>query len=182
MASPSGVRPPPYLNPQVSPKRATGTLAFAILLPLALGSVVYLPRQVDALAYLSGTGQTATFYPDDSNQVCGRFGCSTSTEGTLNADGTGPEFTWPADSSVDPFKVWVPVWAWGTGRTVVTGDGMAVHNTFIGVFLDLIAALVIGSFVSAVRSVRRKRRRACVARWTRHPSLCPLRPLLCPIR
>jgi hypothetical protein len=156
--------PPPYLNRQVSTKQGTKSMAVAILLPLALGSVVYVPRQVDALAYLAGAGQTATFYPGDSNQVCGRFGCSTVTEGTLTADGTGPEFTWPADTGVNPFKVRMPVWAWGTGHQLMADDGTAVHGTFIGVFLDLIAALVIYVFVSAAQSVRRKRRRT-------HPAL-----------
>jgi len=60
---------------------------------LALVAAVYLPGQVDVVAYLAGAGHQDTLIPVSYSQVCGKAGCSTVTDGILA--GSGADVTWP---------------------------------------------------------------------------------------
>jgi len=85
-------------------------------------AVAILPEQVNSVAYLAGAESQDTFNPLPYGQACSKGGCHTVTEGYLSK--SGADVTW--DSQVplgQPFTVRVPVWAWGTGRNLIYGDG-----------------------------------------------------------
>jgi hypothetical protein len=112
---------------------------------LALVPLTYLPRQVDAVAYLAGFGHRDTFIPVSYRQDCGQGGCSTVTDGILKQ--TGQKITWPGQVTLGrPFPVRAPAWASGPGAELILSAGDAAGQTIIGLYFEIttaVAALVI---------------------------------------
>jgi hypothetical protein len=50
-----------------------------------------------------------------------------------------------------PFSVHDPVWAWGGGRTLTSGDGSAIPTIVTGLFFDGVALLLVYILVVIVR-------------------------------
>ncbi|MGH3193353.1 MAG: hypothetical protein ACRDOL_40100 [Streptosporangiaceae bacterium] len=117
---------------------------------LALVAVVYLPRQVDAVAYLAGAGHLDTFLPVSYSQVCGKVGCSTVTDGILEDDGAA--VTWPGQVPLDrSFSVRAPVWAAGPGSDLIPSAGTAVDRLILGLLFEVLAAIMVLAAVPGTR-------------------------------
>jgi hypothetical protein len=132
--------------------RAIHLIGWLALSTCPLLTVLVLPDQVNALAYLAGAGNTVTFLPQSYEVVCGRFGCSTWTDGVLQ---TNPPVstTWPNQVPLgQPFSVRRPWWkGWGHPDLM---NGGAAGAAIAGVlFLEL------GSVFFGVGLVRVARRR-----------------------
>jgi hypothetical protein len=120
-------------------------------------TVPFLPREVNAVGYLTGAESQATFYPLSYAQDCSKSGCSTVTDGYLS--GSGANVTWPADVPLSrPFPVRVPAWDWFTGVNLITSTGNAIGSLVIGLVFNGFALLFLSVIVIAVR-VRRMTRR-----------------------
>jgi hypothetical protein len=132
--------------------RAIQVVGWLALSTCPLLTVIVLPDQVNALAYLAGAGNTVTFLPQSYEVVCGRFGCSTWTDGVLQ---TNPPVstTWPNQVPLgQPFSVRQPWWkGWGHPDLM---NGGAAGAAIAGVlFLEL------GSVFFGAGLVRVARRR-----------------------
>lgn len=130
-----------------------GWLVIAFMFLVAL---IFLPNQVNGVAYLVGAEHTSTFTATDNRQVCSRGGCSTVTDGVL-ADGTN--VTWPNNVAVgQSFTVREPVWPFFTGHNLIDSMGTAVGDLVIGLVFELIAGFFGFGAVSVVRLMRQVRR------------------------
>ena len=96
----------PYLH------TAVGAVGFVFLcLGMALFlfvAVIAVPGVVNGVAYLTGTGGTATFVPQSYAEACGsiRVGCTPDTDGVLEYHGTSVSSTWPDVAPLgQPFHV-----------------------------------------------------------------------------
>jgi len=126
-------RPPRHL--------AVGLSGWLVLGCLVLIPVAYLPRQVDAVAYLAGFGHQDTFIPVSHRQACGQDGCSTVTDGILKE--TGEDVTWSARVTLGrPFPVRAPVWLTGPGTELVLSASTAAGTTIIGLYFEITAAVM----------------------------------------
>ena len=75
--------------------RASHVVGWVALATFPLLTVLVLPDQVNAVAYLAGADHTVTFVPQLHVPVCSRFGCETWTDGVLRT--TPPVRTaWPS--------------------------------------------------------------------------------------
>jgi len=132
-------------------------LAFWLVLSLA-----FLPNQVNAVAYLTHLGPAATFFPASYGQDCGRYGCSTITNGTLLATGSSTKVpaTWSGQVPLYvPFTVRAPVWNWGKAQ-IVSGGGDAAGTIAVGLLFDFGAVIALIALVTMVRHWLRRRREA----------------------
>ncbi len=132
--------------------RAIRVLGWVALAICPLLTVVILPDQVNAVAYLAGAGSTVTFLPQSYELVCGRFGCSTWTDGVLR---TNPPVstTWPDQVPLgQPFSVRQPWWN-GWGHPVLMNGG-ATGGAIAGVLFLEAGSVFFG--VGLVRMVRRR--------------------------
>lgn len=128
--------------PRPSRRQGAGVILKVILACLILPALLYLPRQVDAAAYLAGAGSQDTFVPVSYHRVCGKEGCSTVTDGFL--DNGGLSVTWPGRVPLGrPLTVRTPVWAAGSGRTLIPGAGTAVGRVILGLIFDVLAAFAL---------------------------------------
>jgi hypothetical protein len=124
------------------------------LATVPLLTVVILPDQVNAVAYLAGAGKTVTFVPQSRALVCSRFGCDTWTDGVLQ---TNPPVTatWPNQVPLgQPFSVRQPWWnGWGH-RDLMNGgaSGGAIASCLFGELVTVFFG------VGLVRMVRRRLR------------------------
>ena len=154
---------PLYAHAHRYPPRHHGSWVFAIFMLVAMTgiTVAILPAEVNAWAYVAGAGNQDTFDPVSYGQSCGvpRGGCHTVTEGYLS--GSGMDVTWGSQVPLgQSFSVRDPLWAWGTGRNLTSGDGSAIPNIVAGLFFDgvtlllLCALVVIGRHTSSRRSQR----------------------------
>ena len=154
---------PLYAHAHRYPPRHHGSWVFAIFMLVAMTgiTVAILPAEVNSWAYVAGAGNQDTFIPVSYGQSCGvpRGGCHTVTEGYLSR--SGMDVTWGSQVPLgQPFGVRDPLWAWGTGRNLTSGDGSAIPNIVAGLFFDgvtlllLYALVVIGRHTSARRSQR----------------------------
>jgi hypothetical protein len=145
--------------PRPSRHQGAGVILGVILACLVLPALLYLPRQVDAVAYLAGAGPQDTFVPVSHRQVCGKEGCSTVTDGIL--ENGGESVTWPGRTPLGrSFTVRTPVWAAGPGRTLTPGTGTATGRVILGLFFDVIAAFAMAVLIGWMRQ-----------RLTRHRAL-----------
>jgi hypothetical protein len=130
--------------------RASWVFSLIMLVCLTIPAVLYLPKQVDGVAYLAGAGSHDTFVPVSYGQVCGRSSCSTVTDGFLQQ--SGADVTWsgrvPLGQSV---PVRAPVWDWGSGRTLISGTGDAIGVTILGLFFDFLAVVMVIAVTAVVR-------------------------------
>jgi hypothetical protein len=154
---------PLYAHAHRYPPRHHGSWVFAIFMLVAMTGITaaILPAEVNSWAYVAGAGNQDTFNPVSYGQSCGvpRGGCHTVTEGYLSR--SSMDVTWGSQVPLgQPFSVRDPLWAWGTGRNLTSGDGSAIPNIVAGLFFDgvtlllLYALVVIGRHTSSRRSQR----------------------------
>jgi hypothetical protein len=116
-------------------------------------AVVFLPGEVNSVAYLTGVESHDTFNPVSYAQACGKGSCSTVTDGFLSS--SGADVTW--DSQVPlgrSFPVQVPVWNWGIGHSLVSGDGQAIAELVVGLIFNAITAFMLFAIVMVTRTLR----------------------------
>jgi hypothetical protein len=143
--------------------RVTWVIAWVGMAIIVGVGVAVLPGLVNGLAYLAGAEQTVTFSPTAYGQQCGRYGCSTITNGFLQNAGHTP-VTWPGQVPLgQPFPVREPVWAWGFGSQLIDSDPGAVGTVVAGLFVDGLAVLVLWIAFKAVRNWRRHRQQGAVS-------------------
>lgn len=144
-------RYPMPARPHHFPVRHVGAWVMGGLMLAAMAGVVvaFLPAAVNGAAYLVGAESREAFHPVSHGEVCGRGGCTPTTEGYLS--GSGDKITLdrsiPLGTSVsEP----APLWNWGTGHNVIdsTGgaDGILVVTFF---FIDFTAFFVCAMAISA---------------------------------
>lgn len=154
----------PYLHTAVG-KVAFGLLCLGMVLFLFV-AVIAVPGVVNGVAYLTGTGGTATFVPQSYGQACGsyRVGCTPDTDGILEYHGTSASSTWPDVVPLgQPFHVREPLWTWGLGAALINNDGIAIAAICISLLLIGVGILILYLFYRMVRTWRRRRRRAAAA-------------------
>jgi hypothetical protein len=72
------------------------------------------------------------------------------TEGYLSK--SGADVTWGTQVPLgQPFSVRDPLWAWGSGRKLIDGDGSAIGTIIAGLFFDGVALLLLYVLVVLVR-------------------------------
>ncbi len=173
---------PLYAHAQHYPPHHRGSWMFAIFTLVAMTgiTVFILPAEVNSWAYVVGGGNQDTFNPVSYGQACSgvpRGGCHLVTEGYLS--NSGAHVTWVGQVTLgQPFGVRDPLWAWGTGRNLTSGDGSAIANIAAGLFFDGVTLLLLYVLVVIVRdtSSRRSQRMSVPAgagpgavRRTQHP-------------
>ena len=118
-----------------------------------------LPAEVNSWAYAVGAENQDTFNPVSYGQACNnvpRGGCHTVTEGYLST--RGADVTWGSRVPLgQPFSVRDPLWAWGTGRNLTSGDGSAIPNIVAGLFFDGVTLLLLFTLVVIVRDTPSRR-------------------------
>jgi hypothetical protein len=173
---------PLYAHAHRYPPRHRGSWIFAIAMLVAMTgiAVFILPAEVNSWGYVVGAESQDTFNPVSYSQVClhvprGR-GCQTVTEGYLSK--SRANVTWGSQVPLgQPIRVGDPLWAWGTGRTLISGDSGAIGTIVAGLFFDGVALLLVYALVVIVRHTpRRSQRRpvpagaaAGTVRRTPHP-------------
>jgi hypothetical protein len=175
---------PLYAHAHRYPPRHRGSWVFAIVMLVAMTgiTVFILPAEVNSWAYAVGAENQDTFNPVSYGQACSpppRGGCQTVTEGYLSK--SGADVTWGSQVPLgQPFSVRDPLLAWGTGRSLTSGDGSAIPNIAGGLFFNGVTLLLLYVLVVIVRdtsgSSRRSQRMSKPAgadpggvRRTRHP-------------
>jgi hypothetical protein len=145
---------PLYAQPYRWPPRHPGSWVAIIFLLTAMTCITayILPQEVNAFAYVAGAEHQDTFNPVSYSHcpmVYGR-GCHVVTEGYLSR--TGEQVSWASQAPLgQPFGVRDPLWAWGTGRKLIGGDGSAIPYIVAGLFLDAVALLLLFVIVVIVR-------------------------------
>jgi hypothetical protein len=130
-------------------------------LVLGVGVLVFvaatLPDQVNAIGYLTDSTSSAVFLPLSYARDCGRDGCTTATEGIMEA--SGRSMAWPAQLPLRrAVTVQAPTWLTGPGQTLVTSDD-AVAFTLLAMIMDAGAVVAVSGFVLLVgRRLRRGQR------------------------
>jgi hypothetical protein len=172
---------PLYAHAHRYPPHHRGSWIFAIFMLVAMTgiTVALLPAEVNSWAYVVGAENQDTFNPVSYDQACGRGGCRTVTEGYLSR--SGADVTWGSQVPLgQPFSVRDPLWAWGDGRNLISGDGSAVGTIIAGLFFDGMTLLLLYVLVVIVRHTpsRRSQRMSVPAgadrggvRRTHHPDL-----------
>jgi len=173
---------PLYAHAHRYPPRHHGSWVFAIVMLVAMTgiTVFFLPAEVNSWAYVAGAENQDTFNPVSYGQACSpppRGGCHTVTEGYLSK--IGADVTWGSQVPLaQPFSVRDPLWAWGSGRNLTSGDGSAIPTIVGGLFFDGVTLLLLYALVVIVRgtSSRRSQRMSVPAgadpggvRRTHHP-------------
>ena len=173
---------PLYAHAHRYPPRHRGSWVFAIFMLAAMTgiTVFLLPAEVNSWAYVVGAENQDTFNPVSYGQACSgvpRGGCHTVTEGYLSK--SGADVTWGSQVPLgQPFSVRDPLWAWGSGRTLTSGDGSAIPTIIAGLFFDGVTLLLLYTLLVIVRGTpsRRSQRMSVPAgadpggvRRTHHP-------------
>ena len=173
---------PLYAHAHRYPPRHHGSWVFAIFMLVAMTgiTVFILPAEVNSWAYVVGAENQDTFNPVSYGQACSnvpRGGCHTVTEGYLSK--SGADVTWGSQVPLgQPFSVRDPLWAWGGGRNLTSGEGSAIANIVAGLFFDGVTLLLLYVLVVIVRDTpsRRSQRMSVPAgadpggvRRTHHP-------------
>ncbi len=174
---------PLYAHAYRYPPRHHASWLAAIFMLAAMTSIAayILPTEVNSWAYVVGAEHRDTFNPVSYATACASVGrgfrCQTVTVGYLSR--SGAEVNWSNQVPLgQPFGVRDPLWAWGTGRGLITGDGSAITNIVAAVFFDGVALLLLYILVVIMRdtSPRRKLRMSVPAgagpggvRQTHHP-------------
>jgi hypothetical protein len=148
---------PLYAHAHRYPPRHHGSWVFAILMLAAMTgiTVFLLPAEVNAWGYVAGAEHQDSFNPASYAQACGGgvgrgVSCHTVTEGYLSR--SGADVTWGSQVPLgQPFSVHDPLWAWGGGRTLTSGDGAAIPTIVAGLFFDGVTLLLVYILVVIVR-------------------------------
>ena len=155
---------PLYAHAHRYPPRHRGSWVFAIVMLVAMTgiTVFILPAEVNSWAYVIGAENQDTFNPASYGQACsvvphrGGGGCQIVTEGYLSK--SGADVTWGSQVPLgQPFSVRDPLWAWGTRRTLTSGDGSAIANIVAGLFFDGVTLLLLYALVVIVRDTSSRR-------------------------
>jgi len=147
---------PLYAHAHRYPPRHHGSWVFAIVMLVAMTgiAVFVLPAEVNSAAYLAGAETRDTFNPVSDSQTCSggalHHGCQQVTEGYLS--NTGADVNWGSLVPLgQPFSVRDPLWDWGRGRSLISGDGSAIANIIAGLFFDGVAVLLLYVLVVILR-------------------------------
>ncbi len=153
---------PFYAHAYRYPPHHRGSWVFVIVMLVAMTgiTVFILPAEVNSWAYVVGAEHHDTFNPVSYGMVCRSVsrggGCSTVTEGYLSASGAA--VTWGSQVPLgQPFSVRDPLWAWGSGRNLDTGDGSAIPTIIAGLFFDGVTLLLLYALVVIVRDTPSRR-------------------------
>jgi hypothetical protein len=154
----------------IAASRHRGSWVFVVLMLVAMTglTVVFLPGEVNSVAYLTGVERHDTFNPVGYAQACSRGGCSTVTDGFLSS--SGAEVTW--DSQVPlgrSFPVRVPVWKWGIGHSLLSGQGQAIAGLVVGLIFNAFTAFLLFVIVMVMRTMR-------LLRKPLNPATTPMSP------
>ena len=157
---------PLYAHAHRYPPRHHGSWVFVIfLLATMTGIAIFiLPAEVNAWGYVVGAANQDTFNPVSYAQSCsGGVGhgvsCHTVTEGYLSR--SGANVTWGSQVPLgQPFSVREPLWAWGGGRTLTSGEGAAIPTIIAGLFFDGVTLLLLYILVVIVRETPSRRGQA----------------------
>jgi len=117
-----------------------------------------LPQEVNAWAYVVGAENQDTFNPVSYSHcpVVHSRGCQVVTEGYLSS--SSAHVNWGTQVPLgQQFSVRDPLWAWGTGRNLIGGDGSAIPNIVAGLFFDAVALLLLYVLVVLVRETSPRR-------------------------
>jgi hypothetical protein len=173
---------PLYAHAHRYPPRHRGSWVFAIVMLIAMTgfAAFLLPAEVNSWAYVVGAENHDTFNPVSYGPACisvPRRGCHTVTEGYLS--NSGADVTWGSLVPLGrPFSIRDPLWAWGSGRSLISGDGSAIPTIVAGLFFDGMTLLLLYVLVVIVRGTpsRRSQRMSVPAsadpggvRRTQHP-------------
>jgi len=145
---------PLYAHAYRWPPRHPGSWVAIIFMLTAMTCITayILPQEVNAFAYVAGAENQDTFNPVSYSHcpmVYGR-GCHVVTDGYLSR--TGAQVSWGSPVPLgQPFGVRDPLWAWGTGRKLIDGDGSAIPYILAGLFFDAVALLLLFIVVVIVR-------------------------------
>jgi hypothetical protein len=145
---------PLYAHAYRWPPRHPGSWVAIIFMLTAMTCITayILPQEVNAFAYVVGAENLDTFNPVSYSHcpmVYGR-GCHVVTDGYLSR--TGAQVSWGSPVPLgQPFGVRDPLWAWGTGRKLIDGDGSAIPDIVAGLFFDAVALLLLFIVVVIVR-------------------------------
>ena len=154
---------PLYAHAHRYPPRHRGSWVFVIVMLVAMTgiTVFILPAEVNSWAYAVGAANRDTFNPVSYGQACSGGvphggGCHTVTEGYLSK--SGADVTWGSQVPLgQPFSVRDPLWAWGSGRTLTSGDGSAIPTIVTGLFFDAVTLLLLYALVVIVRDTPSRR-------------------------
>jgi hypothetical protein len=103
--------------------------------------VAVLPVLVNGVAYLTGAENSSVFLPLSYSQECGRSGCNTVTDGTLEG---GATVGWPRRVPLgQEFPVREPVWDWGFGAQLINDDAGAIAAVVLGGLVDGFCVLLV---------------------------------------
>jgi hypothetical protein len=147
---------PPYAHAYRWPPRHHGSWVAVLFMLAAMTFITayLLPAQVNAWAYVAGTENQDTFTPVSYSHcpmVYSR-GCHVVTVGYLSR--TGAQVDWGSQVPLgQPFSVRDPLWAWGSGRKLINGDGSAIPDIVAGLFFDAAALLLLYVLVVIVREI-----------------------------
>jgi hypothetical protein len=155
---------PLYAHAHRYPPRHHGSWVFAIVMLVGMTwiAVFLLPADVNSWANVAGAENQDTFNPASYAQACSGIprsgGCHTVTEGYLSK--SGEDVTWGSQVPLDqPFSVRDPLWAFGSGRTLISGDGSAIGTIIAGLFFDAVALVLLYALVVIVRDTSSSRSR-----------------------
>jgi hypothetical protein len=149
---------PLYAHAHRYPPRHHGSWVFVIVMLAAMTgiTVAILPAEVNSWAYVAGAESQDTFNPVSYGQACsssvghGAGSCRTVTEGYLSS--SGADVTWGSQVPLgQPFRVRDPLWAWGRGRALISGDSSAIASIVAGLFFDGATLLLLYILVVVVR-------------------------------
>jgi hypothetical protein len=148
---------PLYAHAHTYPPRHHGSWVFVMVMLVAMAGIAaaLLPAQVNSWAYVAGAEHQDTFNPVAYGQACSKVsrgggGCHQVTEGYLSASGAHVDWGSPVPLG-QPFSVRDPLWAWGTGRNLTSGDGSAIPTIIAGLFFDGVTLLLLYAVVVMVR-------------------------------
>jgi hypothetical protein len=162
---------PLYAHAHRYPPHHRGSWVFAIFMLVAMTgiTVFILPTEVNSWAYVAGAGHQDTFNPVSYGQACSNMlrsgGCHPVTEGYLSK--SGADVTWGSQVPLgQPFGVRDPLWTWGGGRNLTSGEGTAIPNIVAGLFFDGVTLLLVYVLIVIVRGTpsRRSQRTSVPAR------------------
>lgn len=155
---------PLYAHAYRWPPRHPGTWVAAVFMLAVMTSITayILPQEVNAWGYVVGAEQSDSFHPVSYAQACTltrTLHCVEVTEGYLSR--TGANVNWgPQVPLGQPFKVRDPLWVWGTGRSLIDGDGSAIPDIVAGLFFDGVALLLLYVVVVILRDTSPRRRQS----------------------
>ena len=147
---------PLYAHAHRYPPRHHGSWVFAIVMLVAMTgiTVFLLPAEVNAWGYVAGAENQDTFNPVSYGQACTGVprggGCNIVTDGYLSK--SGADVNWGGQVPLgQPFSVHDPLWAWGSGRTLTSGESSAIPAIVAGLFFDGVTLVLLYVIVVVMR-------------------------------